>query len=270
MTAHLGNISSLTANITALGGHLPDELQAVVDAIAAVDAWTPAPAADIASLCQRGELTADTAATILDDALIQPNRKPGDLKVTAKYELTQRFTRLLAGAAGDDMIESIRPAFTTECTAVAAAAELVGPNDRIDILESADDKVIAAWRALAEHRTTLDRVGQLVDELNMSFDGLGGPQPWHGPCWLDAAMYATDVGHLDPLGRALLTPSGTGGPRAGKWHAIASAITLNTLTEARGILAEAEQQHREAEAADYNSRHGTLTDGNGRPRAAAH
>ncbi|MCH5645721.1 hypothetical protein, partial [Gordonia sp. ABSL49_1] len=234
-----GDIANLVEQTTALGGTIPAELAAITDTMAAVADWTPPEATDIASIVRRGDLDADNAAAILDDALVQPNRNPADLKVTAKHELTQQFARTLQGKAGDQLIESIRPTFTTACTAIAKAAELVPAGATPADLAEADDQFIQAWRTLGEHRTTLDQVAAIIDILIMRFDVLGGPQPWHGPRWIDAAFHVTDVSWLERCGRALTAPNGAGGARGGKWHSISSALTLNTVTDARAILADA-------------------------------
>ncbi|MEP9417474.1 hypothetical protein ABLE92_24455 [Gordonia sp. VNQ95] len=194
-TVRPGDLVALTDQVTALGGRLPAELAVITDAIAAVNAWAPPQPTDIASLCRRGELTATNAGDILDSALVQPNRQPADLKVTAKHELAQRFAALVAGTAGDKIIESIRPAFDTACTAIAAAADIVPAGATVADLADADDRFIQAWRD----------------------------------------------------------------PRAGRWHQIASAITLNTVTRAREILTQAETEYREHQAAEHARTHRVLT-----------
>ncbi|MGV9796071.1 hypothetical protein [Gordonia sp. NPDC003422] len=254
-----GDIANLVEQTTNLGGAIPAELAAITDAMAAVAAWSPPEPTDIASIVRRGDLDADNAAAILDDALVQPNRNPADLKVTAKHELTQQFARTLQGKAGDQLIESIRPTFTTACTAIAKAAELVPAGATPADLAEADDQFIQAWRTLGEHRGTLDQVAGVLGILVERFDVLGAPQPWHGPRWIDAAFHVTDVSWLERCGRALTAPNGAGGARGGKWHSISSALTLNTVTDARAILADAHTAHREAEAAEYARTHGALT-----------
>lgn len=264
-----GDVTALVDQTAALGGSLGDELTATLEAIEAVNNWRPPIATDISSVVYNGGLTAANAAEVLTDAMNQPTVNGHDLRVKAKAALVKQFTRQVAGPGGDHIIESIRPAFVTSCTAMAEAANLVSPTDRVDILADADDDTITAWRTIGEHRVTLDQVSALVRVLVERFEVLGGPQPWHGARWIDAAMYTPDVARLTHVGRALSAPSGTGGPRGGRWHAISSAIRLNTVSEARAILADAHAAHREAEAADHEARHGTLTDGNGqRPRAA--
>ena len=263
-----GDVTTLVDQIRALGGTLGDDLTATLDTIAAVSAWEPPIATDIASVVYNGGLTAATADQVLNEAMNQSTINGYDLRQKAKHALVAQFGRQIAGPAGDHIIESIRPGFTKSCTAMAEAANLVSPTDGVDILSDADDDTITAWRTIGEHRVTLDQVSALVRILVEQFEVLGGPQPWHGHRWIDAAMYTPGIEHLTNVGRALSAPSGAGGPRGGRWHAIASAIRLNTVSEARAILADAHRQHREAEAADYEARHGTLTDGNGRPRVA--
>lgn len=263
-----GDVTTLVDQTRALGGTLDDDLTATLDAIEAVNNWRPPTPTDIASVVYNGGLTAANADSVLTEAMNQPTINGHDLRVKAKAALVDQFTRQVAGPGGDHIIESIRPAFTKSCKAIAEAANHVSPTDRVDILADADDDTITAWRTIGEHRVTLDQVSALVRVLVEQFEVLGGPQPWHGHRWIDAAMYTPGVEHLTNVGRALSAPSGAGGPRGGRWHAISSAIRLNTVSEARAILADAHQQHREAEAADYEARHGTLTDGNGRPRVA--
>ncbi len=264
--AGAGDIASLVAAVTDLGGTIPDDLQATLDTIAAVTEWAPPPAVDIAAVVHRGELTADTADQLLTNALHEPTIKPADLKVKAKHALAEHFTRQLSGDAGDQVIESVRPAFTRGCTALAQAAAIVPASATTADLAEADDEYITAWRALAEHRATLDRIDDLRRILVEHFGVLGGPQPWHGARWVDSAVYTPDTSHLELIGGALMMPNGTGGPRGGKWHNISSAIRLNTVSEARAILDEAHQQHRENQAREYSATHGTLTDGNGTRR----
>lgn len=252
MTATAGDIANLLEQTSALGGTIPTELRDVVATIDAVNAWTPPQAGDLASLIRRGDLTADNAGRILDDALIQPNRQPADLQRIAKYELVQRFTHVLNGSAGDELVDSIRPVFTDACSKIAAAAELVAPGDRVDILADADNDVIAAWRDLGEHRATLDRVAAVVDILTERFEVLGVPQPWHIGNYIRAAMYTPAAESLHLVGRALLAPDGAGGPRAGRWHAISAALVLNTPSVARDILDTAHRTHLEAVAAERN------------------
>ena len=264
-----GDVTTLVDQIRALGGTLDDALTGTVDAIAAVSAWEPPIATDIASVVYNGGLSAANAGRVLNEAMNQPTINASDLRRKAKHALVAQFGRQVAGPGGDHIIESIRPAFTKSCTAMAEAANLVSPTDGVDILsDTDDDTIITAWRTIGEHRVALDRVSAIVRVLVEQFEVLGGPQPWHGHRWIDAAMYTPGIEHLTNVGRALSAPSGAGGPRGGRWHAIASAIRLNTVSEARAILADAHRQHREAEAADYEARHGTLTDGNGRRRVA--
>lgn len=256
--ARAGDITALVEQITALGGTVPAELQSTIDTIAAVNTWTSPKPTDITSLVRRGELTADNAGDVLDAALHQPTITDGDLKVKAKAALVQRFAEQIAGPAGDEIIDSIRPAFAKSCKAIADAAQIVDHTVRADDLAEADDTFIAAWRTIGEHRATLNRVDALTRTLTDRFEVLGTPQPWHGRNWHLAALHTPDVAHLDLVGRALAQPNGTGGPRGGKWHQIASALQLNTISSARAILAEAHREHREREAADYAATHGTL------------
>ncbi|KAF0967828.1 hypothetical protein [Gordonia sp. YY1] len=251
-TAAAGDIANLVEQTTALGGTIPTELVDIIATIDAVNHWDPPQPGDLASLCRRGDLTADNAATILDAALVQPNRQPGDLKITAKHELTQRFTHVLAGPAGDELVKSLRPAFQQASTNVADAANLIAPGDRVDILTDADDDTIRAWRTLGEHKATLDRVSAVIDLLTDRFEVLGVPQPWHVGNAIRAAMYTPDADHLALVARALLAPNGTGGARAGRWHSIAAALTLNTPSVARAILDTAHHTHLEEVAAERN------------------
>ncbi|MGV6990871.1 hypothetical protein ACUY3U_05320 [Gordonia amicalis] len=252
-TATAGDIANLVEQTTALGGTIPTELRDIIATIDAVQQWDPPQPGDLASLCRRGDLTADNATSVLDAALTQPNRQPGDLKVIAKHELTQRFTRVLAGPAGDELVESLRPAFEQARTNVADAANLVAPGDRVDILTNADDDTIRAWRTLGEHKVTLDQIAAVVDILTDRFEVLGVPQPWHEGNAIRAAMYTTDAEHLSAVARALLTANGLGGPRAGRWHTIAAALTLNTPSAARTILGTAHHAHLDQVAAERNT-----------------
>ena len=261
-----GDVTALVDQTRALGGALGDDLTATLEAIEAVNNWQPPTPTDIASVVYNGGLTAANADSVLTEVMSQPTINGYDLQRKAKHALVERFGRQVAGPGGDRIIESVRPVFTEACSAIAEAANLVSPTDGVDILAAVDTDTITAWRTIGEARVTLDQVSALIRIIVEQFEVLGGPQPWHGHRWIDAAMYTPGVEHLTNVGRALSAPSGAGGPRGGRWHAISSAIRLNTLTEARAILAEAHRQHREAEAADWEARHGTL--GNGRPRVA--
>ncbi|WP_435083389.1 hypothetical protein [Gordonia hongkongensis] len=252
-TATIGDIGDLVAQTDELGGTIPTELRDVIATLAAVSMWNPPQDTDLASLCRRGDLTADNATSILDAALVQPNRRPADLKFTANHELVQRFTQVLAGTAGDELVESIRPAFHEASTGVAQAANLIAPADRVDILTDADDDTIRAWRTLGEHKVTLDRIAAVIDILTDRFEVLGVPQPWHTGNAIRAAIYTPTAEHLGHVSRALLAPNGNGSARAGRWHAIAGALVLNTPSTARTILETAHRTHLEQVAAERDT-----------------
>ena len=249
MDINISTPGELSELVTALGGTMPDELNAIADTIKQVRNWHGPDTFDISVAARTGALTSDTAVDLLDQAVRQPTIEPTTVRAQAVHGLLQRYSILVAGSAGDSIIESVRPAFTEASAAIAEAANLVLPNATAADLSEADDDYIAAWRALGEHRGTLDKVGALIELLAVTgFNVLGGLQPWHTPRAREAAFFAGETRRLLDVGRALTLPNGSGGPRGGKWHQISSALVLNTVTEARLILAEAQREREETQA----------------------
>ena len=261
-TVHISKVNDLIAAVAELGAQLPAPIQDAADTLAAVRQWAPGAPPSIDSVVD--SLTPTNAVAQLDEFVNTPvPREPTEraaVKARAIARTIDRFVTSVADHA-DDVIEAVRPMFTKACADMAKAAELVEPSATVQILDTAEDATITAWRALAEHRRTLDKVGRIVDLLD-DFGGLGDPAHFTTADWKHrriaytrAAFYAPKAGLLDPVKRALRQPDGTNSPQGGRWHAISSAIVLNTASRARELLNEAGWQDLADHVANYNTRH---------------
>lgn len=255
----LADVRDLISLVEGLDGTVPADLSVILSTADAVDAWDdPTAPGSVSDAFARGEMTAKTAAKALDAGLFVRER-PGDVQAKARAGLASRAQALVYGSAGDLIIESVKPAFDTASKRIAELAELVAPTDTVEILETADDATIAAWRELAGVRDTLDRSRSLVDALVYQFSVLddaraGVARGVKGiPMASHAAFYAAEVEHVAPAGRALAP--GPISARGGRWHTIAPTITLNTPTRARELLDEIAAQQAEARARDYAATH---------------
>ncbi|WP_299489927.1 hypothetical protein [uncultured Gordonia sp.] len=255
-TITLNDVRNLVSLVESLDGTIPAELTSILATADAVDAWNPTAPKDVGDAFARGVPIKDAAKTL--DAGLLVRERPADVQAKARYGLATRAHNLVCGPAGDAIVANVKPAFDTACQRIAELGKLVAPSDTVEILETADDQTIAAWRELAGLRDTLDASRALVDALVLRFDAVAasaaGVQDI--PMASYAAFYAADAEHLAPCGRAL-APNAISA-RAGRWHTIAPVITLNTPSRAREILDEIAAQQAEHRAREYAATHGSL------------
>lgn len=247
---------NLADAVTSVGGTVPEDLAGILASLAAVRNWQPDTSGDVATLVASGKFTADSAAKMLDAASAAPRPDPGRTRDIAERELVRAFAKALVAGGGDEIIDSVRPAFEEAARGVIDAAAWITPSTDAAAAIDLGDDAVAAWRALPKLRRTLDAIdntiiGALVDST--SFDSVGA-LPWMHPSssgYMRALFYIRDA-DVD-LHRAARFMSAPVAPdkRGGRWLELltTSTIELNSLTRARELrdLYAAEIREREAQ-----------------------
>ncbi|WP_068274791.1 hypothetical protein [Aldersonia kunmingensis] len=264
-TTYLGrrHCQAITGAVETAGGTVPEALADILAQLDAVKDWAPAPVEDIASVIRSGAFTAANAAEQLDKILRAPTQDPRELTAKAEAALVNQFGKALHGAAGDAVIEAVRPAFEKAAKGIMDAREhITADTTPAQILELGDEAA-KAWREVGVHKQSLDRVHALVQAMASDFDVLGQPEPllWQrtGNMVYIAAVYARDENTpLEEVARWLMAPNAGNG---GKWMRILSVtpLELNSLTRAREIIAAQTEERRKAAKAHRDAMSGVAT-----------
>lgn len=242
--------------VNRLGGKVPADLAALLDAAEAVEQWRPQedPHAIHNAVVTR-KFTAATAADYLDTELIRPERRPGDIQHVALQEIAVAFGVSVAKAAGDEAIESLRPVFERARDAMVEASAWITPNTTAAQVLEAGPEAAAAWKALDEHRRTLDGLYMLASSMLGEFSAIS-MQPFmrNGNEAIAAFFVAESVdlytaaGALEPLRQQ---------GRGGRWMMLLSLGQLqwNTVTEARRIVDAQQDAYHNQQMAKVRANH---------------
>ncbi|AWK74274.1 hypothetical protein CBI38_24680 [Rhodococcus oxybenzonivorans] len=246
MTLSAASIKRFHNAVTTNGGTIPETLLGITDNLEAINAWQPAPAgAALTAALSNGKFNAKTAAQHLDGALAEVHDPNHVAKVrgTATLALCTQYEQEIKGAAGDELVESLRPSFDAALEGLRTAAGMFSLNAAPDqILELGHDAV-DAYNAIPNHRLVLDRmwhdiIGWLVVATGDGPQVLGQPR-------IDRVADALRLVMVMPAPRGSLTdltnaiePVTTNRLRVGHWGRLMSLtpLHLNSPSEARTVL----------------------------------
>ncbi|MCQ4118714.1 hypothetical protein [Rhodococcus tibetensis] len=264
MTLTIQSIRRFHAAVAAVGGTIPTDLQAISDNLAAVNTWQPAPAgAALTAALTTGKFNPATAAKHLDGALAEVHDPATIQKVrgTATVTLLAQYGQEISGEGGDELIESLRPAFDAALEGLRTAANLFNLNAAPNqILELGHDAV-DAYNAIPNHRRVLDSVW--YDVLDWMVNDAQGPLVL-GQDRLDRAADCRRLVMVMPAPRGSLTdlasavePVTTNRLRAGHWSRLMgmTPIRLNSPSEARKVLDAYLTEQQESMAAQLAASH---------------
>jgi hypothetical protein len=246
-------IIQLSKAITAAGGKNP---KAVSDLIATWDAACTAADdlgdTDMTAALADGALTAKTAATVIPDAARRVAAHAAAVELVHELEpkIAHAATLAYRGQAGEELIESLRPAFDKAASAIAATP--FSPDDARNPSKilALGDEAAQAWRDLPRHAAVLDAMYRnvlykLVLDVDVLPDhGWGKPEARFVPFIIDADHKADVIG----AAQVIVSSYGTGEP-GGPWHRLVRAgykLRLNTPSEAAALA----DQHNAAIVTD--------------------
>lgn len=243
--------------LTELGGKVPADLQTLLDAAAAVDQWSPAddPNTLHRAIASR-KFTAETAAKFLQAEYERPDREANKIRLPALDLIARAFSGSITKGAGDQAIESLRPTFDRAKAGFDEASNWITPGTTAEQVLEAGPEAGTAWRALAEHKRTLDRIYDFLSAAMLDDFRTIPTQPW-----MDtgrervAAFFVAPTFNLTEASREL-EPLGAKG-RGGRWTQLRAVtqIQLNTLTIARKTVEDQTAERAAAEQRSYEASH---------------
>ena len=264
MTLTAASIKRFHTAVTTNGGTIPEILRGITDNLEAINAWQPAPAgAALTAALSNGKFNAKTAAQHLDGALAEVHDPSHVAKVrgTATLALCTQYEQEIKGAAGDELVESLRPSFDAALEGLRTAAGMFNLNATPEQILELDNEAADAYRGIPNHRLVLDRIW--YDVLDWLTNDSQGPQVL-GQDRLDRAADCRRLvmvmpeprGNLQDLANAV-EPVTTNRLRAGHWSRLMSMtpIRLNTPTEAKQVLDTYLTEQQESMAAQLAASH---------------
>lgn len=251
---NLRHCQAFADRVSNLGGKVPDDLQGLLDAAHAVKEWAPGFDPDsIANAINSRKFTAKTAASFLDAELNRPARDPHEVKANATNWLVRAFAVSLARGGADQSIESLRPIFEKARDGFDTASEWITPSTTAEQVLAAGAEATEAWRALAEHRRTLDALYDVVASLRWDFQ-IVPVQPF-----MDSGNEAIISFFVDETVDlrsmpAVMDPVRTSSLRGGRWTGLRAVtqLRLNTLTEALAIIDDQQRAYQESNHRRWN------------------
>lgn len=258
MNPHLKPIHCrrFATRVKQLRGEIPAGLQRLLDAFDAVEQWSPDIDPDsIGRAIMSGAFTADTAGAYLTAELNRPANDPAAVKQQTTTLLARAFGLAVNKDAADAVIESLRPTFDQARDGFDTAIQWITPSTTAEQVLEAGGEVADAWRALAQHRRTLDALHQFVSELVLTF-GAAPRQPFMiTGDEIAAAFFVSEDRDLVEAARALDPVRGSS-LRGGRWIGLRTIMPLqwNTLTVARSVI-----DSQQAAYAERNRRQHELT-----------
>lgn len=251
------DVRQLARHVTAAGGQLPANLASIAETLTALARVDTKPSADpLAALAERAAngpvKPADLAKAVQahGDTRAQAERDQ-QARREAAVKLTKRFRRELADGGADAILDSLRPAFDENATAVRVFNERIGAHATADEVLHRDDvaELAPLWRAINGHVHALDAIGAVCDLFGRKEYGLldmsAAPAIYLSMSGVTARVVMTADASIDAANEVWRT---NGPGRRSAWFTIAARAKLHTIAEAQRKIDE----HRTAafEAAD--------------------
>ncbi|MFW0789646.1 hypothetical protein [Gordonia sp. CPCC 205333] len=247
-----------------LTGTRPKTLDAICQALIAVDAVTVETPATLGDLADGGQLTAANAEKLITSAA-QHQLDVGSVKAEATAGLLRRWNTVFRdGTAAQEVTELIAPIWAEHWEALRAARELdIGPETTADqVLDTGTSEHLDAWQALPVHRAALDQILSMVADL-VEFGAVPLGNPIHFDsrprAYAVAAFFLADdaLGRHDELVRVLADRSRYATERAGLWLRLTSVagIQFNSARAARVTMAAAIADRTASAQHHYDATH---------------
>ncbi|MBW0286194.1 hypothetical protein ATN38_05800 [Rhodococcus sp. FH8] len=239
MVANINDVQRLRDTVQALGAELPQSLAKTAELASAIASRSEVSRApNLEGLLSDPDLTAAEIEGFISDVGTASAReyhssRPREIAV---HTLVQQFTEDLRGAGGDALMDTLRPKFEEAAGAFAEAGRrLDGGASAESILASGEPEQIEAWRALPQAQAKADSIRGLVRLMVVHFGVVRTTE--YTEDHAQAAFFSASSDQLIQAGHAF---GGTHhGLRGGVWAKVPMRV-LNTVTEARAIMADAE------------------------------
>lgn len=166
-TTSLRDCKTLADTVLSVGGAVPDILANLLSAHAlmASPRATEAPERDVLTHALDGTLDAETLDRLLSAAATAHtvNVYRQDLARRSEHVLVGEFHRQLAAGCADEILDSVRGKFDKEAAAISHARSLIPMQSSPEqILATAGNGALEAWRGLDEHLRVVDVIGTRI------------------------------------------------------------------------------------------------------------
>lgn len=235
----------LCEQITACGVQPPEELTGLLDTLDAIHA------AGVHSDPTHALIKDAFKHSLRGDALTKRIRQASaehyaveyghGLPARAEQACMRAFGEALEGGVADAVIASLTPRFDAAAAALTECAALVNSeSDPEHILSSSTDgTVVAAWQAIDQHVTELERIGAVVRQFgckSLTFSLVQLPTNLSGAGgFTDDALMCVDHNKLG-IARASGVFNQPGTHRRSPWFRTAAALKLNDIATAREAI----------------------------------
>ncbi len=170
-TVSLRDCSTLVTAVLEAGGKAPEVLTNILAGAALLNTHSVVsdPAKAIVAVAADGSLTAEKLNELVTEAASTQaiSIYVGELRQRSERMFVEAFHKALAAGACDELLDTLRPAWTEHAEAIGAARTLLGSAESSaeSILASGEAGAISAWQSLPEHITVIDRIGAIASQF---------------------------------------------------------------------------------------------------------